>query len=1636
MWRKLTAIVSKNLIIRKRHWILTLCEVVVPIILFVVVAFARSKVNGMNKIHIEEPTFYEPMDTYDIYSHLDAGEINFWYAPGTNFTRTIINGIQSKIRIPGDRVKEFASNNELLLEFDGKNATTMIAAINFNVTDPHHLNYDLTLYTKYFKWDTDKLFIPEFSSEKERVNHYIYKGFAALQIAIDTSFLELHLYNQGAEHKTIDFSLQRFPDPPRTIDSGVNKLFVYFLPIITIVSFMCLFPSVLQRVGEEKFLGTKEYMKMTGLNSSLIWLGWFIHALMTTIFTIIIIVVLMKVPLWGVSYSLIEHSECTVLFTLLFLYCMATITFCFLIACIIDTPSIATIVGMLFWILSYFIPQSFLSFHEVLQWKYKIPFAIFPNMALYYGYSSIFLYEMTEVGIQWSNIFQPGSGADNDVTMGNVFIMLICDIVLFMTLTLYIENVKPGQYGISKSYYFPLTSFVTFVKKSIGQLKRGNRVQNASTGKLLQDFEKGSTQTPCIQIINLQKKYSHCVVVDDLTMDIYKNRITVLLGENGAGKTTTMSILTGMINATNGVVLINDKNIQTHSDDVRHLMGLCPQHNLLFPDLTVEEHLRFFAKLKGSNDGNEDVKNMLLELGIYEQANTMVNSLSGGMKRKLCLGMALIGNPEILILDEPTSGMDPESRRKIWNLLLEYRKTKTILITTHFMEEADVLGDRIAIMADGRLQCYDTPSNLKTKYNTGYRLNLLLDSNADKSEIEKTVKAHFPDVRKIRQSEDSVVYLLPLKQEEFAGGISALEKNQNTLGIQSISMDLTTINDVFLKVGTNQDGIDGEIKREIETLSENAWQANLHGRLRSVNQLLALIKKRYYFLKKKYLNVIPLFFVSICIFLLAIWLSNSDSYDGGGPSINYSLQVYGKPKVYYGGEKSSDPVINNLRDHYKKFITDENGEAVYSENISDDIIKEGVKNIAFYMKHMIAAVEFNRTSDGRVVIVNAMYSSESLHGVPISINLATNAIAKAWLGSDFSINTHNTPLKPLRSQDAPFELSEENVASVWLTLIPISILFLMCNFIVFPYTEVSTHFMQIQITAGIRTYFYWLTNVVFDVVFSLVPMMMLFSILLLVNQLVYNWRAFNAADIWAMFVICETYIIAALPFTYLFSFRKTTTGAFALLLMLGMFFGIVPSLITAAVEYWKQEYYIKIANCLKPVLIAINPQFALSYISFKFAKKYVENFNWKYMDPNKRDYICNTNPNPCCNGETTECRTYQNYFRNKQLGIGEDLALMFVAFGLYFALLIFINSEPYKKIVHALKYLHLPSIKIFNYRHKKTEIEDFIEDASLQVKNLTKTFGDKIVVRDLQFYLKNNKCFGLLGVNGAGKSTTIRMLTKNLFFDGGSIILNSKKDGKPLRINQLQYSQEIGYCPQENCMNYYLTGRELIRVMAYLRGFENKRIEQITDSLLTSFGLNQYADQPCSEYSGGNKRKLNCCMAFLGSPKVICLDEPTSGVDPASRRKFWRILSLFKQLKLSSFLLCSHSMEECENLCDEIAIMKSGEINDQGSLLSLKNKYQKGFKIVVTLKSETSNSEEIKKHLSEKLKAHLKEEYANTLTYEVLQDNQRLSGLFSNLEKMKEIYKEQVVNYEVNAISLEDIFLTIAETKDEAKTSV
>ena len=225
-----------------------------------------------------------------------------------------------------------------------------------------------------------------------------------------------------------------------------------------------------------------------------------------------------------------------------------------------------------------------------------------------------------------------------------------------------------------------------------------------------------------IQVSGLRKVFgrgdSAKVAVSNMYLNMYHGQITALLGHNGAGKTTTMSMLTGMIPATSGTATVNGYDIRTDIDSVRDSLGLCPQHDVLFDQMTVREHLEFFARLKGCEASQvaEEVEHMLSAVGLQWKANAQSRTLSGGQKRKLSVGIALVAGSSIVILDEPTSGMDPEARRGMWDILQRERHDRTMLLTTHFMDEADLLGDRIAIMSAGQVKCCGSSLFLKTKY--------------------------------------------------------------------------------------------------------------------------------------------------------------------------------------------------------------------------------------------------------------------------------------------------------------------------------------------------------------------------------------------------------------------------------------------------------------------------------------------------------------------------------------------------------------------------------------------------------------------------------------------------------------------------------------------------------------------------------------------------------------------------------------------------------------------------------------------------------------------------------------------------------------------------------------------------------
>ncbi|XP_031410623.1 retinal-specific phospholipid-transporting ATPase ABCA4 [Meleagris gallopavo] len=352
----------------------------------------------------------------------------------------------------------------------------------------------------------------------------------------------------------------------------------------------------------------------------------------------------------------------------------------------------------------------------------------------------------------------------------------------------------------------------------------------------------------CIQ--NLVKIFANKPkpAIDRMNITFYEGQITAFLGHNGAGKTTTMSILTGLFPPTSGTVLIGGLDIQTHMDSIRQRLGMCPQYNILFNHLTVAEHILFYSQLKGRSrdEAEQELEMMLEDMGLSHKRNEEAQNLSGGMQRKLSVAIAFVGEAKVVVLDEPTSGVDPYSRRSIWDLLLKYRSGRTIILSTHHMDEADILGDRIAIISQGKIFCSGSPVFLKNCFGSGFYLTLVRkvkntrtgrsvslcscgsqcscscsscahnneegtqeqELGGDLNELAEVIHHHIPEAKLIENIGQELVYLLPnkhFKQRSYASLFRELEETLDDLGLSSFGVSDTPLEEVFLKVTAEAD---------------------------------------------------------------------------------------------------------------------------------------------------------------------------------------------------------------------------------------------------------------------------------------------------------------------------------------------------------------------------------------------------------------------------------------------------------------------------------------------------------------------------------------------------------------------------------------------------------------------------------------------------------------------------------------------------------------------------------------------------------------------------------------------------------------------------------------------------------------
>ncbi|KAJ1505036.1 hypothetical protein HMI54_006371 [Coelomomyces lativittatus] len=620
-------------------------------------------------------------------------------------------------------------------------------------------------------------------------------------------------------------------------------------PMFFFCSVTVVFISVLQLIVSEKELKLRHAMEMMGLKPSIYWLTLFLNQ------SVLVFIAALMTCILGLlcQFTVFTQTDFSVTLLLFFLFGLAMVAFGFFITVFCRTTRAATMTGMLMLIFglmfesfafsSSFIGYIFFSsstnraFYLVLM---HLPFfnfgKFFLDLSLFTTgkFDPLTQTSVAGPGFPFSNLYSdiPASYIPNyDNAVVTVpqpyvsFLLFLMNIAIYITLTLYFDRIIPDVYGKRDPIYFFLLPSFWFGSKNenaeLDQFINSNqplgskpefREENEDVDVAAErriTFDKSINKA--VRIGNLRKEYHRfpCinwktdkVAVKSLCLTLEEGKLLALLGQNGAGKSTTMSCLSGLTPATDGDALVYGYSIRKHMNSIRTFLGICPQHDILFNEMTAMEHLQLYGGLKNLSQAEISIiaEERLKAVKLWKVKDQFAGTYSGGMKRRLSVVISTIGDPKIIFLDEPTTGMDPVNRRHVWTFLERFKENRIMVLTTHSMEEADVLGDQIAVMARGKLRALGSGVTLKSRYGEGYKIGLtILPVNIEKGKM--CIAQIVPEAVLEDDSAGSLIYRVP---PTFLNKVPALvrflESNSGKSLFESWGLSQTSLEEVFLRL--------------------------------------------------------------------------------------------------------------------------------------------------------------------------------------------------------------------------------------------------------------------------------------------------------------------------------------------------------------------------------------------------------------------------------------------------------------------------------------------------------------------------------------------------------------------------------------------------------------------------------------------------------------------------------------------------------------------------------------------------------------------------------------------------------------------------------------------------------------------
>jgi ABC-type multidrug transport system ATPase subunit len=1213
---------------------------------------------------------------------------------------------------------------------------------------------------------------------------------------------------------------------------------------------------------------------------------------------------------------------------------------------------------------------------------------------------------------------------------GFSILCLYLNSLIYITVAYYVHSIRgdddtcprPLYFIFQKSYWFPPTRAVLPSGDDSDVLISEQTYAQASgqirTRKLTKSFPKGGT------------------ALKEVSISFSKDECYALLGQNGAGKSTLINVLTGATESTHGNAFCGvHGSVSTNLPEIQRHIGLCPQHDLIFDELTGFEHAVLYSMCRGNSfaDGKLEAARIIESVNLTDHKDKRAIQYSGGMKRRLMCSLATVGDPDFIFLDEPSTGLDPLSRRRLWSILADLKRDRVLVLTTHNMEEAQFLGDRIGFLHLGRLRASGTSMELKKQLGNSFKVCLTTNASAGLPARAAACAAASSLIPKADIDSTSSTKMITVRVERDSSSVRRLRSffewvESHPEHVEEVALSNSTLSEVFTALvqhdrdeifGGSAAGSNTIVMSDEDMLNQvGEWLRLPHAAIKSLWETGFTVKKLFgaglravgqgHLIAAEEEEGVEL-------------LKRADEEDERRGRENDIEDAAAAAKRL---ETAVDAAVQEASAAAATATTSTPPAAIPATSVlppPPDTVRshprgqatEGStasQTWAFFLRN--ASFESKRTTKAKVCLIFAL-------------------VVFIWLGVqvDGYVPAPNDDNAEHQRGYVHISYAAKSMLICWATNM------FLPNMIFVLGEDRTKGFRHASDLLSSNSFAYWIGNFSYFTVVSLLIMATYTGIGWAMGQ-----PAFTNIPV-------ETYL---LMYTGGAIGQVSLAAFFSVVLPTGPFVSLIIVLLVGLLPLF---------SCVAMIFTISSdaadspdyPNWLMLFSPFSYSRSVALAFSCASIDDSND------------NGSLSNCGDGTLLTSLGFLWLG---AAMFGIVAVYLhavlpakhgvstsPLLCLASSTSDGTAEHAVE----PDVlevgggsreEDAGVRAEKERAEAILssgqaQNTALLTCNLRKRYTklSPFVVKGVSLAITGEEVLGLLGPNGAGKTTLISMLTTTLSVmqaGGGRAFVGGvdvAADGQKVR-------KTIGVCPQHDILYPTLTVWEHLLFACRMRGAKNPATA--ARKLAVSMDLDGDALYTRSAaLSGGMKRRLSIGMALAGEPVALFLDEPTTGLDPETRSQIWTAIKRASAGRV--IVLSSHSMEEVEFLSTRIGIMAGGEMLCIGDPVTLKNKFGDGLRIKVVVDKDrndggSASDGKIVERIVTRLKGPVSVESAEYPNFvfqmggkegevggarETGKEAPLLSETFAAMESLLE--GGIIRDWEINNSSLEEVFVGLVE---------